>query len=139
MERVIRQWQLHCLQENKDMLEFSVTSIIDFLDDCFCNKEHSFDVVDKSRQTLLKMHRLGGDFLCKADENYLLKFMNACFNCHLPIKRKSHNKTWDVNLVLDYLTNLGANSDLTHNVLAGKCILLILLSIMCCRAVVMQL
>ena len=35
MERVIRRWQLHCLQEKKDMLDFSVTSIIDFLDDCF--------------------------------------------------------------------------------------------------------
>ena len=35
MERVICRWQLHYLQENKDMLEFSVASIIDFLDDCF--------------------------------------------------------------------------------------------------------
>ena len=84
------------------------------------------------------MHHLGGDFLCKADENYLSKFMNACFNCCPPIKHKSHNKTLDVNLVLDYLTNLGPNSELTHNVLAGKCILLILLSTMCRRGEVMQ-
>ena len=105
----------------------------------FCNKQNSFDTVNKSRQTLLQMCHLGGDFLCKADENYLSKFMNACFNCHPPVKRKSHNKTWDINLVLDYLTNLGDNSELSHNVLAGKCILLILLSTMCRRDEVMQL
>ena len=56
--------------------------------------------------------------------------MTACFNAAPPIPKKKPG-TWDINILLDYLVGLGDNKNLSVNSLAGKSMILILLSTMC--------
>ena len=64
--------------------------------------------------------------------------MMASFNRKPPIpKGKAH--TWDVNILLKYLINLGPSENITDmKILAGKMLLLVMLSQMCRSSEVVQ-
>ena len=93
----------------------------------------------RTKHTMVQLRKLSGSDLSESDQNYITKFINGCFNQKPPVHSTDRHSTWDVNLVLDYFIKLGENSHLSHNILAGKCITLILLSTMCRKSEVMQL
>ena len=84
------------------------------------------------------MAKLSGMKYSKLDQNYLKKFERACFNQRPPCA-KQKKKTWDVNILLNYLRKLGDNSNIPINKLGGKAALLILLSTMCRKSDLFQL
>ena len=74
--------------------------------------------------------KIAGIPLNEGEHLRINKFMTACFNAAPPIPKKKPG-TWDINILLDYLVGLGDNKTLSVNSLAGKSLILILLSTMC--------
>ena len=69
--------------------------------------------------------------------NYIQKFLRSCFNLRPPIKGKKY--AWDVNVLLDMFKDKWMDNDkIKINRLAGKVILMIMLTSMCRKAEVLD-
>ena len=81
-------------------------------------------------QFIRVVRTLQGDPLTEGQSDLITKFMQGTFNQNPPITNSRH-RTWDINIILDFLLTLGENEAMLINTLAGKAILLILLTTMC--------
>ena len=102
----------------------------------FKKQNTAFSTLQRCKEAMVDMRKLAG--MSPNHNNYISKYLRACFNENPPSKRKK-KLIWDVNILIDYFNNGPSNSELTYTQLGGKAILLIMLTTMCCRADIMQL
>ena len=125
-----RRWLQYCKEKEKDKFDLGVSNIVGFLDYCFFEKKATYIMLTKLLSFASNSRKLLGTPLNKGEHLHIQKYITACFNSAPPIPKKKPG-TWDVNILLDYFVGLGDNKGLTVNSLAGKSLLLILLSTMC--------
>ena len=97
-----------------------------------------FYAVRQAASFIRNVHKLAGDSLNKSDMALIDKFLNAAFNEKPPIKH-TQRCCWDVNIILNFLKQLGDNKTMLINELGGKVVILILLTTMCRLADIQQL
>ena len=125
-----RRWLEYCKEKGKDKFNLTIVNILNFLEYCFFEKKATYVMLTKLNTFASVSHKLAGFPFNEGEKLRLDKFMTACFNAVPPIPRQNPG-TWDVNIILDYFVDLGENKTLTVNQLAGKSLILILLSTMC--------
>ena len=125
-----RRWLQFCQEKERDKFDLNVSNILGFLEYCFFEKKATYIMLTKLLSLASISRKLAGIPLNEGEHLCINKFMTACFNAAPPIPKKKPG-TWDINILLDYLVGLGDNKSLSVNSLAGKSLILILLSTMC--------
>ena len=81
---------------------------------------------------------LRGNAFFQTDNNYLVQYIRGVLN-NGPAPAKKAIGSWNVDIMLDYLLTVGSNFQMGINYLAGKIVVLILLTRMCRIGKVVQL
>ena len=112
-------WFQFCDSCNIDPFNPDVSMVIKFLTMRFKDgKSYSTLNTDRSVISLISPNKIG--------ENSLIKrLLKGCFKLKPTVSK--YSTTWDVNVVLDYLENLGSSSELSLKVLTFKTIMLLAL------------
>ena len=125
-----RRWLQFCKEKEKNKFNLNVNNVLGFLKYCFFEKKATYITLTKLLSFASISRKLPGIPLNEGEHLCINKFMSACFNAAPPIPKKKPG-TWDINILLDYQVRLGDNKSLSVNSLAGKSLILILLSMMC--------
>ena len=120
----------YCTEREEDPYSLNIRVILKFMHYATHKLKMAFCFIKWVRKFVIETRQLAGKPLSQNELTYLSKFLRASFNEKPPIP-KSKPFAWDINIVLDYLVKMGSNLDLPYIRLAGKTVLLILLSSMC--------
>lgn len=113
----LKKWYIFCVNHKVDMFTPSASNIIQFLTDIF-NSGCQYQTVN--------CHKAAISLLAGSLEDDLIKrFCKGVFRLRPPLPR--FNITWDANIVLDYLSSLYPNEELTLEKLSKKCVMLLAL------------
>ena len=134
----MKRWLFFCKEKEKNMRDFSMNTVLEFLIDLQEEQKVAYSMIKSAAQFTKSIQKLAGEEFSFSGWSLLEKFLSGAFNANPPMKRKS-NRTWNVNILLDFLVTLRSNDSLCINTLAGKSILLILLTTMCRLGDVQQL
>ena len=136
MGPAMKRWVDYCTLTEKNAFDLDFEDILDFLFFSFTHDNHTFSMLTQAKSTLLEMRRLSGNAITEIERNHISKFLKGCFNREPPIKKAV--AIWDVNILLKYFRTMGENNTLQCNKLAGKAVLLIMLSTMCRKQEILQ-
>ena len=113
----------------RKLINFSIQNCMDFLVDLTDCEKVPYSSAQSAVAFLRSVRKLAGDAFSDGDITLIDKYLAAAFNKCAPLKSKLG--AWDVNIMLDHLNKIEGNDDLPINMLAGKAILLILITTMC--------
>lgn len=117
---VIRKWWLFCIEKNINIFDKSIPSILEFL-----VKEYhlgaNFSTLNSCRSALALI--LGKSI---SEDDRIIRFMKGVYRTKPSFPR--YKNTWDPNLVLDHLSKLYPNENLTLASLSKKLVALLALS-----------
>ena len=83
------------------------------------------------KEFLFNVSRFITSPLTASDKECIKQFLRGVFNTNPPVRQCPWLVTWNVDVVLDYLSGAGDNDAIPLNNLAGKACMLIMLSTMC--------
>ena len=136
MSCAIRRWLLFCDKERINHFQLNIKNILGFLQTLFVENK-SYTVIKAHKIALIEMRKLAGMGMTTTQQNYIQKFLRLCFNLRPPIKGKKY--AWDVNVLLDMFKDRWKDNDMIKiNRLAGKVILMVMLTSMCRKAEVLH-
>lgn len=115
----LKQWWEYCYQHRINFYNFSISSLIDFLSNCF-HKGSSYGTLNSHRSaiSLISTNNI-------SDNTHLKRFFKGIFKLKPVFPR--YNMTWDPNTVLNYLDNLN-NDQINLEVLSKKVVMLLALA-----------
>ncbi len=102
----------------------SLSDILEYLSDLFADGK-SYSLINIHR-SMLSSTVQPIDGVPVGQLPSVRQLLRACFNRNPP--RPRYSFTWDVNVVLAYLSSLGPSEDLSHDMLSRKLVVLIALS-----------
>ena len=91
----------------------------------------SFYLIRYTKEFLFTISKFLVCPLSESDRECILKFVKGIFHKNPPILIHPRMVTWNVDVVLDFLTDWSDNEDMSLNDLVGKMSLLTLLASMC--------
>ena len=112
---------------------------MDFLIDVFYDEDSSFNTVKHAATFVRSVKKLSGESISQSDWMIIDKFLSGAFNEKPPIRNRQSKECWDVNIILNFIVNLGNNDTMLINELGGKAVILTLLTTMCRLSDVQQL
>ena len=131
-----KRWLKYCEETSKDCTLFSLENVLGFLEYLAISLEAPFNPCRNAKSFATICRKFTGEEFSAQDTLIIKKYLAGLFNQRPPCVKD--NITWDVNILLRHLINLGENDKLTAQVLGGKLMLLILLSTMCRSQEAMQ-
>lgn len=117
---VLKKWFHYCTQNDIDMYEASVPSVLHFLTESF-NNGSQYSTLNTYRSALALIL---GPYMSRDDR--ILRFLKGVFRLRPP--HPKYHVTWDTSLVLNYLSNQYPNEELSLESLSKKCATLLALT-----------
>jgi len=117
-------WNNWCLQWDEDPMSASISSILQYLAELH-NAGKSYSLLNVHRSMLSSMVEHSGT-VPVGQLPAVKQLLKGAYNRNPP--KPKYSRTWDVNVVLDYLSALGPNQDLGLPMLSRKLAMLLALS-----------
>ena len=119
-----RQWDCWCIERNTDPFSAPLKDILEFLCEQF-NMGKQYRTINTLRSAISMTHE-EVDGARIGEHPLVSRFLKGVYNSRPPAPRYSN--TWDVDVILTYLSNLPANEDLSFQSLTHKVAMLMALS-----------
>lgn len=115
----LRQWYKYCKTHHYDYLEPTISSIIEFLT-VVLNSGARYGTINSHKSSLMLI--AGAQI---ADNDLLKRFMKGAFKLRPSLPK--YNFTWDPNIILNHLSHLWPNGNLSLELLSKKTLTLLAL------------
>ena len=127
----IRKWILFCSARKIDLIYTNITDALEFLATMF-DQKLSYSSINSTCSTLSTILQTSSNCNYTFGEHPDVKrFMKGVYQNRPPMPR--YNKTWDVNVILQYLRGMRKATELSIKELTLKLVMLIVLTTACSR------
>ena len=136
---MIRYWKEYAQKERVDWYDLSLSNCLNYIEFVRDKLKQTFSSVVRSRNFVTSLRHFTGKPFTESDKYLLDRYALASFNTNPP-KAKRPVVTWDINVLLDHLVQMGQNMEIKKiNHLGGKLALLLLITQACRLGEVSQL
>jgi site-specific recombinase XerD len=119
-----RKWASWCGEKEVDPFQAPVELVVDYLTGMF-QAQYAYSTINGARSAISALH-VPIEGTPVGQHGLVKRLMAGVFNERTPMPR--YADTWDVNVVLDYIKQLGTNRDLSDKNLAHKLAMLLALT-----------
>ena len=125
------QWFDYCRSAKKSVTGFNLNQCLEFLHHGVTVWNLTYYSLRACKEFLFNVSQFITSPLTASDKECIKQFLRGVFNTNPPVRQRPRLVTWNVDMVLDYLSGAGDNDAIPLNNLAGKACMLIMLSTMC--------
>ena len=124
-------WFDYCRSAKKSVIGFNLNQCLEFLHPGVTVWNLMYYLLRACKEFLFNVSRFITSPFTASDKECIKQFLRGVFNTNPPVRQRPQLVTWNVDVVLDYLSGAGDNDAIPLNNLAGKACMLIMLSTMC--------
>ncbi len=118
----IKRWEKFCVDKRLDLLSPTLENVLEFLGELF-NEGLSYSAINTARSALSTFIRIDGKAI--GTHPLIIRMLKGVFNLRPAIPK--NNTVWDVEIVMNYLKNLGPCKLLNLKRLSQKLVALLLI------------